>query len=685
VETGDRAAFASNTSEVDLPIACHHRDRLRPDTSATWNAYRVTESAKRSLGNTVDMSRMLLAWRGRLPLITRTFRQQMHSSSMANVRIVEVGPRDGLQNVKTKIPTTTKLALIHKLRAAGLQNIEITSVVSPQAVPQLADCKDVLADARIQGLMADSTLRTPVLIPNLRGLDVAIRHNVKEVAVFVSAAEGFSQANIRCSVQEGIDRARQVAEKARSHGIAVRGYISCVFACPFDGPTPPAAVHDCTRQLLDMGCYEVSLGDTVGVGVPTDTLKLFRYLIDAGIPVSKLAGHFHDTYGQAIANAWAAYETGVRTFDSSVGGLGGCPYAPGAKGNVATEDLVYSLHQAGVDTGVDLAKLCGIGDWITRELSIANSSRAGAALVSKQKPATPTQPAATSSPPTVTKLEWKHQPAAEGLQMYRSGTNLKLVLDRPRNGNALTETMIAQLTKVFEDAASDESITRIAITANGKFFCTGMDLSTGSSPVAQSDIATDAQFNRLFRLFEAIDRAPQVTVACVQGSAFGGGVGLALVCDIRLMAKTASLRLSEVRLGLAPATISKYVIRELGIPFAREAMLSARPLSANELKSLGKISMVIDREEEAPAALDNYLTSLRSNAPHASRLTKDLVKHAWMDAGGEGQATGIKKIFTEIMAPQSESAYGLKQFQNRVKYVDWDAYTLSKLSNKAKL
>jgi hydroxymethylglutaryl-CoA lyase len=634
---------------------------------------------------TTSMSRVLLAWKGRSPLITRPFRQQMHSSSMASVRIVEVGPRDGLQNVKAKIPTTTKLALIHKLRAAGLQNIEITSVVSPRAVPQLADCKDVLADSRIQGLMTDSTLRTPVLIPNLKGLDIAMSHNVKEVAVFVSAAEGFSQANIRCSVQEGLDRARQVAEKARSHGIAVRGYISCVFACPFDGPTPPADVYDCTKQLLEMGCYEVSLGDTIGVGVPTDTHKLFRYLIDAGIPSSSLAGHFHDTYGQAIANVWAAYETGIRTFDSSVGGLGGCPYAPGAKGNVATEDLVYSLHQAGIDTGVDLPKLCNIGDWITRELSIPNSSRAGAALVSKQKPATPTQSVATSSSPTVPKLDWKPQPAAEGLQMYRNGTNLKLVLDRPRNGNALTETMIAHLTKVFEDAASDESITRIAITANGKFFCTGMDLSTGSSPVAQSGSATDAQFNRLFRLFEAIDRAPQVTVACVQGSAFGGGVGLALVCDIRLMVKTASLRLSEVRLGLAPATISKYVIRELGIPLAREAMLSARPLSATELKSLGKVSVIIDREEEAAAALNDYMRSLRSSAPHASKLTKELVKYAWMDAGGEGQAVGIKKIFTEIMAPQSESAYGLKQFQNRVKDVDWDAYTLSKLSNKAKL
>jgi hypothetical protein len=208
-----------NTSEVDLPTPCRHRHRPRPGSLATWKAYRVTEPAKRPLDITADMSRVLLAWKGRLPLITRPFRQQMHSSSMANVRIVEVGPRDGLQNVKSKIPTATKLALIHKLRAAGLQNIEITSVVSPQAVPQLADCKDVLADSRIQGLMADSALRTPVLIPNLKGLDIAMRHNVKEVAVFVSAAEGFSQANIRCSVQEGLDRAPACS---RAHSMDLR-------------------------------------------------------------------------------------------------------------------------------------------------------------------------------------------------------------------------------------------------------------------------------------------------------------------------------------------------------------------------------------------------------------------------------------------------------------------------------
>ncbi|KAK3116594.1 hypothetical protein LTR53_002892 [Teratosphaeriaceae sp. CCFEE 6253] len=608
---------------------------------------------------------------------------------MAAVRIVEVGPRDGLQNVKPKIPTSTKLDLIHRLHAAGLRHVEITSVVSPRAVPQLADCRAVLSDPRIQSLLSDPGLRTTVLIPNLKGLDIALRSHVREVAVFVSAAEGFSQANIRCSVQAGLDRARDVAVQARASGVAVRGYISCMFACPFDGPTPHAAVLDCTRQLLDMGCYEVSLGDTVGVGVPTDTDKLVRHLVDAGIPIARLAGHFHDTYGQAIANMWAAYRLGMRVFDSSVGGLGGCPYAPGAKGNVATEDLVYSLHQAGVETGVDLAELAKIGDWITRELSIPNSSRAGAALFSKAESVIDSsdarQSTAASPKPVASGLAWKPQPSGEGLEIYRSGTNMKLVLNRPRNGNALSEPMIAQLTKVFEDAASDSSITRIAIAANGKFFCTGMDLGKGSSPVAQSTSAADAQLARLTRLFKAIDRAPQVTIACVQGAAFGGGVGLALACDIRLMVEDASLRLSEVRLGLAPATISKYVIRELGIPLAREAMLSARPMAAQELRRLGKIALVIKSAAEAPAALDTYLLGLRACAPRASTLAKDLVRLGWAEAGGDAQMAGIKSAFSEMMAQQSESAFGLRQFQSGVKEVDWDAYALSRGQPKARL
>jgi hydroxymethylglutaryl-CoA lyase len=571
--------------------------------------------------------------------------------------------------------------LIRKLQAAGLQNVEVTSTVSPKAVPQLADCATVLADASVQSLIAKPQMRMPVLVPNLKGLQTAIHHKAREVAVFVSASEGFSNANIRCSVQEGLNRARQVAEKARAEGLAVRGYVSCVFACPFDGPTSPAAVLECTRQLLDMHCYEVSLGDTTGVGVPSDTDKLIRYLIDANIPRERLAGHFHDTYGQAIANMWAAYNLGIRTFDSSVGGLGGCPYAPGAKGNLATEDLVYSLHQAGVKTGVDLPELVKIGDWITRELSIPNSSRAGAALLSKARNSKPApQPSRTK----ILKTQWVAQAAGEGLQTHKAGTNLKLTLDRPKNGNALTESTIAYITEAFENAAQDRSVTRIAITGNGKYFCTGMDLGK-SSPVAKSATATNEQFTRLTRLFEVIDRAPQVTIACIQGPAFGGGCGLALACDIRLMAAKATLRLSEVRLGLSPATISKYVVRELGIPFAREAMLSARFVTSQELFRLGKVALVIDPAADTSTVLDAYLSRLKACAPRASTLSKDLVRLLGDNDEGGKQAAGIKDIFSEMMAPQSESAFGLAQHQSGVKEVDWDLHALSRQGTKARL
>jgi hydroxymethylglutaryl-CoA lyase len=600
---------------------------------------------------------------------------------MADVRVIEVGPRDGLQNVKSVVPASTKVALIRRLQAAGLQNVEVTSTVSPKAVPQLADCATVLADANVQSLLANPEIRTPVLVPNLKGLQTAMKHKVREVAVFVSASEGFSNANIRCSVQEGLNRARQVAEKARAEGIAVRGYVSCVFACPFDGPTQPAAVLECTRQLLDMGCYEISLGDTTGVGVPSDTEKLIRYLIQANIPQEKLAGHFHDTYGQAIANMWAAYNLGIRTFDSSVGGLGGCPYAPGAKGNLATEDLVYSLHQAGVKTGVDLSELVKIGDWITRELSIPNSSRAGAALLSKARNS---KPATQPSTAAIQKMQWVAQAAGEGLQSHRAGTNLKLTLDRPKNGNALTESMIAYITKAFEDAAQDPSVTRIAIAANGKYFCTGMDLGK-SSPVAKSATATNEQFTRLTRLFEAIDRAPQVTIAIVQGPAFGGGCGLALACDIRLMAAKATFGLSEVRLELAPATISKYVVPELGIPFAREAMLSARFMTSQELLRLGKIAMVIDPAADTSTVLDAYLSRLKACAPRASTLSKDLVRLLGDHDEGGKQAAGVGGIFSEMMAPQSESAFGLSQHQSGIKEVDWDRHALSSQETKARL
>ncbi|KAL4807215.1 hypothetical protein BDV18DRAFT_168229 [Aspergillus unguis] len=590
------------------------------------------------------------------------------------VRIVEVGPRDGLQNIRQSINSATKLELIRRLHDTGLQTIELTSFVSPRAIPQLADAQAVVQTPAIQALLKNPGLRLPVLVPNIKGLERAVNNNVKEVAVFISATEGFSKANINCTVDEGLQRARQVAARAASAGISVRGYVSCIFADPYDGPTDPSAVLRCTKALLDAGCYEVSLGDTLGIGTPAEVRRLVMYLRDNGVPLEKLAGHFHDTYGGAVANVWEAYQCGIRVFDSSVAGLGGCPFAPGAKGNVASEDLVYMFQRSGVHTGVDLSKLVETGEWISRKLSLPNSSRAGAALSTKQK-----KQAGQSAP----SLSWKSVQETEGLQLFRSGVNLRINLNRPKNGNALTAAMIQDITKAVTDAGRDSSISRIILTGNGKFFCTGMDLGKGSTAVGQGDSSSDAQFNRLTNLFEAIDQSPKVTIACLNGPAFGGGVGLAFACDLRYAVKSASVTLSEVKLGLCAATISKYVIREWGIAFAREAMLSARPVPAAELKARGLVSELADSVEALPCLLDNALNRFKIASPEASRMSKELVRLAWAHGGKEEQARGIRGLFEEMMRPDGEGSYGVTEFQAK-RPMDWDAYTLRRV-DKPKL
>ncbi|KAJ5167775.1 aldolase [Penicillium canariense] len=357
----------------------------------------------------------------------------------AHVRIVEVGPRDGLQNICDQVPTSTKVELIRRLRETGLRTIELTSVVSPRAIPQLADCREVMDHALVKTLLQNETggLRFPVLVPNVKGLDIAMKCGVKEIAVFISATEGFSKANINCSVEDGIARASDVAGLATKAGVAVRGYVSCIFADPYDGPTPEGAVLHCTRSLLDAGCYEVSLGDTTGIGSPSNVHSLIKYLISNGIPLEKLAGHFHDTYGQAVANVWEAYTCGMRVFDSSVGGLGGCPFAPGAKGNVASEDLVYMFHNAGIHTGVDLPKLVEVGDWISRTLSMTNSSRAGTALSVKDNLAN--SPSTPAKPPRQVSRQWTVLAQPQGLQLHRGGTNLKITRNRPKGDDRRAE------------------------------------------------------------------------------------------------------------------------------------------------------------------------------------------------------------------------------------------------------
>ena len=297
---------------------------------------------------------------------------------MNSVKIVEVGPRDGLQNEPGEVPTEVKLELIERLAAAGLTSVEATAFVSPKWVPQMADNAEVMA-----GIRRKPGVNYPVLTPNLKGFEAARAAGATEVAIFGAASEAFSRKNINCSIAESLERFRPVAEAAGKNDVKVRGYVSCVLGCPYEGEVSPLQVAGVAGDLYDMGCYEVSLGDTIGVGTPGKT-KAMLEACARRVPMERLAGHYHDTYGQALANIYASLELGVRTFDASVAGLGGCPYAAGASGNVATEDVVYMLHGLGMDTGVDLDQLVDIGRWICAVLQREPSSRVNRAITAKK-------------------------------------------------------------------------------------------------------------------------------------------------------------------------------------------------------------------------------------------------------------------------------------------------------------
>jgi hydroxymethylglutaryl-CoA lyase len=296
----------------------------------------------------------------------------------SRVRIVEVGPRDGLQNEKGEVPTAIKLELIERLAAAGISAVEATAFVSPKWIPQMADHTEVLERIRRK-----PGVSYPVLTPNLKGFEAARAAGATEVAVFGAASEAFSKKNINCSIAESIERFRAVVDAAKSANIKVRGYISCVVGCPYEGDVKPQKVAEVAGALYDMGCYEVSLGDTIGVGTPRKTQAMIEACM-ARLPAAKLAGHYHDTYGQALANIYASLELGVATFDSSVSGLGGCPYAKGASGNVATEDVLYMLEGLGIETGIDLDKVVDTGIWISSILKRTPGSKAARAIAAKK-------------------------------------------------------------------------------------------------------------------------------------------------------------------------------------------------------------------------------------------------------------------------------------------------------------
>jgi hydroxymethylglutaryl-CoA lyase len=296
-----------------------------------------------------------------------------------SVRIVEVGPRDGLQNEKTSVSVADRIAFIEALIGAGLNPIEVGAFVSPKTIPQMVGSAEVL-----QGVSGHAGTEFHVLVPNEKGYEASQAAGARVIAVFAAASEGFSRANINCTIAESVERFKPVLSRAKADGTKVRGYISCVLGCPYDGEVKPQAVVDVAKTLFDLGCYEISLGDTIGVGTAAKARQLLR-AVAGEVPMAKLAMHFHDTYGQALANLYAGMEEGCRVIDSAAGGLGGCPYAPGATGNVATEDVVYMLEGTGVKTGVDMTKLVAATNTISRLIGRPPVSRVASALNAKRR------------------------------------------------------------------------------------------------------------------------------------------------------------------------------------------------------------------------------------------------------------------------------------------------------------
>ena len=598
------------------------------------------------------------------------------SSSEPAVRILEVGPRDGLQNIKASVPTSIKIELIQRLAAAGLRNIEATSFVSPKWVPQLADGAEVYG--QVSSLIERRKLRLPVLAPNMKGLENSIKNGVKEVTVFASATEAFSKKNQNCTVDQALDQAEQVARKAQEHDIAVRGVVSCIFSDPYSGPTQPESVMHVVRRFLDMGCHEVGLGDTLGVGTPRDTQILLEYLFKE-VDVGKLAGHFHDTYGQAVANVMRAYDMGIRSFDSSVAGLGGCPYAKGAKGNLATEDMVYMFEKSGIDTGINLQALALVGEWISQQLGLPNNSRAGAALVAKSQSisttgeaktqASPQTETSASGSPTPTQRKWKTTEDTGEYRVARAGTAVKITLTRGAKGNSMTPAMVEGLTRLFEGFAQDQGIFHVILNAEGKFFCTGMDLSSGTDRTSKS--ADSSYYDKVMAMFTAIDEAPQTTIAVINGPCYGGGVGLGFNCDVRLVSPKARWTLTEIKLGLSPAIISKYLAREWGFAFFREAMLAGREVTPEELLRIGAIHAISSDSKPLDIMVDEYLDRLERCAPRSAATCKELIRLAWTSPGGQQQDRFIEQTFDKMMVPGSEGDFGIKQFQRKIKNIDW--------------
>ncbi|KAI1630520.1 hydroxymethylglutaryl-lyase [Exophiala viscosa] len=601
-------------------------------------------------------------------------------NASSNVRIIEVGPRDGLQNISTRVPTSTKVELIKKLAATGLKDIEATSFVSPKWVPQLADGREVMD--QVLPLADRESLRFSVLAPNMKGFENALAAGAREIVVFASATEAFSKKNQNCTVEQALEAASVVVKRTKEHNIWVRGVVSCIFSDPYSGPTDPKDVASVVKRFMEMGCDEVGLGDTLGVGTPKLTQALLEVILK-DVPADKLTGHFHDTYGQAIANVMRSYDMGLRAFDGSVAGLGGCPYAPGAKGNASTEDIVYTLENSGIDTGVNLQELAAVGEWIAQQLKLPNNSRAGAALMAKQRQTSVSSTGNGSKPehlsePATGRSQGQSNPSLsrtwtvlkkdEGYTASRAHSAVKITLTRPKNGNAMTTEMLESLTRLFKELSTDRSVFQIVLAAEGKFFCTGMDLTGGSRDDSSS------YHDKIVALFESIDDAPQTTIAAIHGPCYGGGVGLGFACDVRLVSEAARWTLSEVKLGVSPAIISKYMAREWGFAFFREAMLSGREVTVQELSRIGTIHGIAQTQDKLNLMVEEYLDDLAHCAPQAAATCKELVRLAFKGPDSREQNAFVQHTFENMLAPDSEGQYGIQQFQQKVKKVDWRQY-----------
>jgi len=330
---------------------------------------------------TSRIGRQVLTYRSpqSLSLIHTSVRMLSQTSLPVRVRIVEVGPRDGLQNEKVVVPTPVKVEFISRLASAGLTHVEATSFVSPKWVPQMSDHKEVMSAITT---LPYTSVSYPVLVPNIKGFQGAVECGAKEVAIFGAASESFSRKNINCSIEESLKRFEPVLSAAKECGVLVRGYVSCVVGCPYEGRIDPKEVARVAKIMYDMGCYEISLGDTIGVGTPGTIREMLEEVVKV-VPCDRLAVHCHDTYGQALVNILTALQMGVTVVDSSTAGLGGCPYAKGASGIVSTEDVVYMLHGMGIQTGTNLEKLVEAGKFISRQLKRENMSRVGRATQAK--------------------------------------------------------------------------------------------------------------------------------------------------------------------------------------------------------------------------------------------------------------------------------------------------------------